>query len=329
MWLGMGTWRSGGGEKSERTRPWHNAPPAPRSLSAARTSRLARHCRKLVLPEPLRPRRPYLGGQRKSRVTQPGSHHCHTRTARQQHTLVALAACRGTPAKDPRVRLSPVWPEPPLAFAATVTPGRRCWHLPAAHSRCPEAATHRLPMVSSMLQSWMRLLPFSVILKPSILMSRLVGRLVSTPVTVRNAACLSLGVSAVSSDRDARSAVLPLGVADALPSPPLAALRASRFAASAAFFSSFVWTGLHKAPKVVSERTQEQRSGVARRRRRPARTSYCQASVRHALSAHRAPRGERLNKARVVRFREGNERMWQLTRGIKVVHHGAVLAPAP
>ena len=127
-------------------------------------------------------------------------------------------------------------------------------HLPAPGARCPAAATYRLPMVSSMLQSWMRLLPFSVMLKPSILMSRLVGRLVSTPVTVRNAACLSLGVSGPSSDKDARSAVLPLGVADALPSPPLAALRASRFAASAAFFSSLVWTGLRDADKVVSER---------------------------------------------------------------------------
>ena len=43
----------------------------------------------------------------------------------------------------------------------------------------------RLPMVSSMEQSWMSSTPLMPMLKPSILMSFDVGLLVSTPVTVR------------------------------------------------------------------------------------------------------------------------------------------------
>lgn len=97
-------------------------------------------------------------------------------------------------------------------------------------------------------------------------MSRLVGRLVRTPVTVRWMRPLSLSRSApASSDRAARSAALPSGVAAAeaaaeaeasasLPSPhsspPFTAffsLRASFLAASAALRCSFVSAGTKSA----------------------------------------------------------------------------------
>jgi hypothetical protein len=109
-------------------------------------------------------------------------------------------------------------------------------------------------MVSSMEQSWMSGTPLSPMVKPSILMSREVGREVSTPVTVRwmeflstlcpvcspDAAAPPADSPLPSSASEARSAVELLVLA--LPSSPAAfrAARAAFFAASSAFFSSFV-----------------------------------------------------------------------------------------
>lgn len=79
----------------------------------------------------------------------------------------------------------------------------------------------------------MRFTPLRPIEKPSTLMSRLVGRLVRTPVTVRWICPLSrLSACPGSSDKLDRSAVLPDGVAEALP--------ATAESSSPPFFFSFL-----------------------------------------------------------------------------------------
>jgi hypothetical protein len=89
-----------------------------------------------------------------------------------------------------------------------------------------------------MEQSWMSCAPLSTRLNESILMSRLVGRLVSTPVTVRCTKFLSLLCVWPSSDRAARSADEPCSDDSVDPVVPLRSLRAFLRAAASAFFSS-------------------------------------------------------------------------------------------